>query len=362
MEIKVKVLFLLECILLIGRGYELDKEKKPISKNATISMQIAKEMWFRKGSKSTVEFVHIHKCSGMSVEVLAPRILFGNESICSQNMTAFFIQNKTWPICLTRPIDMTDRKSMSTLITKVQPKIRYVSSRFEVGAYELLPWHPKKIIKIIFVREPWQRYKSDQGFSCSKYGRHWLHHSRDAHIQSPHVQRRYFRPVIEDHLLPESERYNKNSNKQQEISRQQLATLRIQAFGFIGVVEHFAESSCLFAYTFAGLNYLDFTLDAPLRNRLICSFCCSHPKQQNTIPHLNAHDYRNPACSFHYTQEDKDLYLKLHKHDDVFAYHTAARIFNERYNFFLLFQKNSSNIIKKNICPNCPIFSSSTKV
>ncbi|KAJ8606384.1 hypothetical protein CTAYLR_009315 [Chrysophaeum taylorii] len=298
-------------------AFYLDRLGLPVAVNATSEAVEARRRWFALPQSTLFLHVHIHKCGGMTLEQLLPRVIFG------ENRTARRCP-KTWsfgagkkPTCLMRQIDVrTDVGVDKVREAFAGEPPSYASSNDELGAYDLLPWQADTI-KFTFVRDPWDRMMSDMKYNCRRHGNpNVLYHVRDA---AGNVPRKavLFENTIESHLLPKRDWHDdRSSNETMRGAKIYAARRRIASFGFIGVVEEFDASLCLFARSFVG--------GTGVTHSVICDFCCA----DRTLERRNVAD-DDPKCAFDFDDDDRARFAASHI-GDYDAYDIATDIFRHR--------------------------------
>ena len=100
---------------------------------------------FATDRKASLEFVHVHKCGGMTFNRVAPKFVCGTSNC--RNGTC----------CVVRPHNPS--------LYDLEYRPRYGSAFEELDAYRL-PWQ-QHVYKAAMAREPFSRYRSEVGFECS---------------------------------------------------------------------------------------------------------------------------------------------------------------------------------------------------
>lgn len=221
----------------------------------------------------TIEFVHIHKCGGMTFNQVASSL------VCNDATE-----------CLVRP----PPNLASALSNWTQyPPPKFVSDRLERSAYEH-PW-TRQVLKAVMVRRPFERWVSEVEFGCRAQN-----HGQPPPLQSLQSWHRHsFRKnKIVEHLLPlrmaKDSIYTGNRLDAENFRAAQNA---VYAFAFVGITEYYEQSMCLFARTFA--------------NHTICDWCC----EDSHLPAVNRNNGEDDACGANYSTHDKREYSRVHAAD-----------------------------------------------
>lgn len=247
----------------------------PQQESPTAEAELARHNW---NASSSMEFVHVHKSGGTTFNHVASTALCGNQ--CSE------------PCCVIRPTDVSKLK-----------EARFFSALQEFSAY-VLPWN---VFKVVMVRRPWQRWVSETVFGC--HTKNWTVRSvGDAYA---HNDRSVRWNRLADGLVPPSVLGKKRLTGDALTSEEEgVARKAIYAFAFVGVLEAYDRSMCLFARTFA--------------QDQVCKLCCQ------TTPHYNARRDDKDVCRYEFSESDRILYESRHA-ADIQTYQIAKATFDARW-------------------------------
>ena len=203
---------------------------------------------FSTDRKASLEFVHIHKCGGMTFNRVAPRFVCGTSNC--RNSTC----------CVVRPHNPS--------LYELEYRPRYGAAFEELDAFRL-PWSTPHVYKAAMAREPFSRYRSEVGFECS-YKHAGRPPSYGEALRLPywrwHAQRnRISQGLVHGAVLGDSGRTGASFAG----LRKEAMENGLRAFAFLGIVEAYDASLCLLARTVAPQS--------------VCGACCSH----NTHPVVN---------------------------------------------------------------------------
>ena len=277
----------------------------PFAVDEIIEAAQSRERW--QNNNGTLEFVHVHKCGGSTFNKVVPVLL------CGKNDDVILSRGRLDPgCCLVRP-----SPSLVEALEKwtfARPP-RYVSAKEEFSAY-VLPWSPRQTFKAIMVRRPFERWVSEMLFACRVRGEDPLRVELALNgSQAEHGTRRnrLAQGLIPPAVLGDSLK----SGDALKDKRLRAAIGSAHAFAFIGIVEAYDRSICLFARTF-------------LEARSVCHFCCDG---NDALPRVKAKPENNATCDANiYTDEDRHIYDAIHA-ADYQAYDIATHIFERRWDF-----------------------------
>ena len=226
---------------------------------------------FATDRKASLEFVHVHKCGGMTFNRVAPRFVCGTSNC--RNSTC----------CVVRPHNPS--------LYELEYRPRYGAAFEELDAFRL-PWSTPHVYKAAMAREPFSRYRSEVGFECS-YKHAGRPPSYSEALRIPywkwHAQRnRISQGLVHGAVLGRS-----------GFTGDAFAGLRkeamengLRAFAFLGLVEAYDASLCLLART--------------VSPQSVCGACCAHTKH----PVVNGNT--NRSCVAPSSKEDEALYASTH--------------------------------------------------
>ena len=202
---------------------------------------------FSTDRKASLEFVHVHKCGGMTFNRVAPKFVCGTSNC--RNGTC----------CVVRPHDPS--------LYDLAYRPRYGSAFEELDGFRL-PWG-QHVYKAAMARIPFSRYRSEVGFECS-YKRAGRPPSYNEALRLPywkwHAQRnRISQGLVHGAVLGDSGRTGAAFTG----LRRDVMEDGLRAFAFLGVVEAYDASLCLLART--------------VSPQSVCGACCAH----NTHPVVN---------------------------------------------------------------------------
>ena len=243
---------------------------------------------FSTDRKASLEFVHVHKCGGMTFNRVAPKFVCGTSNC--RNGTC----------CVVRPHDPS--------LYDLAYRPRYGSAFEELDGFRL-PWG-QHVYKAAMAREPFSRYRSEVGFECS-YKRAGRPPAYPEALRLPywrwHAQRnRISQGLVHGAVLGDSGRTGAAFTG----LRRDVMENGLRAFAFLGIVEAYDASLCLLART--------------VSPQSVCGACCAH----NTHPVVNGN--KNTSCVAPSTKEDETLYASTHTADGQ-VYEVVKRIFEERW-------------------------------
>ncbi|KAJ1445266.1 hypothetical protein M885DRAFT_550502 [Pelagophyceae sp. CCMP2097] len=336
--------------------------KMPWAAGPTAEMIEAHQKW-PAAVGATVEFVHIHKCGGLTFNAVVPRVICGAGSKCLGGFNAVQWQSlRAAPCCVVRPDDIASR--LAELAARYATPPRFVSSRDEASAFSL-PWKRGKTFKAVMVREPYARWVSEQQYRCRQDGAKPVNvapvlrrgkppkdapnAAEDTWAWRSTVRNRIAEGVVPLDVLGKSA----ETGAPLDGARLDAAKHALYAFAFVGVVEEYERSMCLFARTFEGNE-----------TAVVCEFCCVHmpnaearaentearadgrrakagaPHVDSAVPRVNAAVPRvnaaaatdDGACraAVTLTDADADAYAESHAADRA-VYAAARAIFDARW-------------------------------
>ncbi|KAH8057702.1 decanoate-CoA ligase [Aureococcus anophagefferens] len=214
------------------------------------------------GRGGTLEFVHVHKCGGLTFSHVAPRFvcpLADGPAPCGGCVSPWGYRNhpKTlgaWagetcgaPCCV-----MRQRPSLPALLDAwpFDARPRFVSAYEEFDAFAL-PWVVGATFKAVMVRDPYARFLSDVQFEC-RMGRAADVPTAAASLarNDTLARRRAARNRIAADVVHRSALGDSGDDGARLAGeRWAAAEAGLRAFAFVGVVEHFERSMCLLART-----------------------------------------------------------------------------------------------------------------
>ncbi|KAH8098587.1 decanoate-CoA ligase [Aureococcus anophagefferens] len=227
------------------------------------------------GRGGTLEFVHVHKCGGLTFSHVAPRFvcpLADGPAPCGGCVSPWGYRNhpKTlgaWagetcgaPCCV-----MRQRPSLPELLDAwpFDARPRFVSAYEEFDAFAL-PWVVGATFKAVMVRDPYARFLSDVQFEC-RMGRAADVPTAAASLarNDTLARRRAARNRIAADVVHRSALGDSGDDGARLAGeRWAAAEAGLRAFAFVGVVEHFERSMCLLART------------ASREGAAVCAACC----------------------------------------------------------------------------------------
>ena len=267
----------------------------------------------------TVEFVHIHKCGGISFEEEVPQMLC--KGPCVHRMA-----DLTRDVCcLSRPLDGLCDTLRKTL-TKFHTRPRYISAFEEFGAYRM-PWD--NALKVAMVRQPYSRWVSEQIYKCRTAAggnASVMYHMSDALAHAHPDHDHAIRNKIALGLLPPAlvqellhwrpiDRHPKEWEAARVRHTKQVDEA-IAALGFVGVMEEYSLSLCLFAFRLQHL-----LVDGA---SWLCRRCCV---VTSIVRPRNVATAASCPRAIEFTAEDQRLYAAWHNADEV-TYASALRRFH----------------------------------
>ena len=255
---------------------------------------------FQRGG-SYVEFVHIHKCGGQTFNRVIPDLLCGEHGTVMKTC-------KDPTCCLVRPPgpfpEALKETNGSTL--------KFASAHEEFSAYAM-PW-TNRTLKATMVRRPFERWVSELQYSCRTRDSPILRVSEA--LGSSSLEHSTKRNRIAQGLIPPVVLGDARLTGDHLTGVQfDAAVAALRSFAFIGVLEHYDRSVCLFARTFA-----------PSR---VCDVCCDHVPG---IPRINIanNDTRCNAGHLLASPDDRRLYDAIHTADQQ-VFGIARAIFEKRW-------------------------------
>lgn len=320
----------------------------------------ARALW-RNAKTPTLEFVHIHKCGGTTFNAVAPALLCAqrwqsNESSPCSRVGCLRGDLAEWsskwskcggPCCVVRP---EPANSLPALLKKMPIKPRFASDRAEFSAF-VIPWAPRTTFKAAMVRRPFDRWMSDVMYSCrgdrpgdvlpQSVGKYLkmntqvyskVRRNRIAQGLVPSVVLETARAHNDPELILELGSYDRLRGRALGAAEHTL-----YSFAFLGLVEEYELSICLFARTFLT------DKDA------VCNSCCRQPKHDDAraqrrlpeVPRVNAagggggkNGTRTDECNqrraeLDWGEADRDLF-DLTNTPDLQVFIIATRIFRAR--------------------------------
>jgi len=247
---------------------------------------------------------------------VVPFLLCGGETVKVKNATqphwleAKIKKCEDETCCLVRP-----KPSLPAAFAAREKTVRYASAREEFSAYEM-PWRDEggsDVRKLTMIRKPYDRWTSEMLYACRLRGEKPRRVAEAFNFSA--TRKSVARNRIAQGLVPPVA-LGKSGLTGDALTGSALEAARgaLRSFAFVGVVEHYDRSMCLFARTFLP------------KTRPICDLCCDHTPH---VPHVNAEAAEECDGSV-YTEEDRALYDETHAVDRQ-VYDIALRIFERRW-------------------------------